>query len=249
MNEARKAVLVTGGSVRIGRALCLALADGGFDVAVHYRNSAAEAGALVAELQGSGRRACAVQGELGTQEACERLVGQAWSAMDGLDALVNNASVFHRTPLLDTTEDILMSEIRPNLVGPMMLTREFARRVAGRNEGTNPRGRIVNLLDRRIAGIEKGCAAYLLSKKMLAEFTRIAALELAPAIAVNGVAPGAILAPVGEADGSRAREAAGPVPLDRPCTPQDVAAAVRFLLESDAITGQVIYVDGGQHLR
>lgn len=248
MKEARKAVLVTGGAVRIGRGLCLALAEGGYDVVVHYRHSSEEAIELAEVLQSSGKRACALQGELDTQEACERLVGEAWESMDGLHALVNNAAVFHRTPLVDTTEEDLMLEMRPNLVGPMMLTREFARRVAGRGEGPSPRGRIVNLLDRRVAGIEKGCAAYLLSKKMLAEFTRIAALELAPGITVNGVAPGAILAPAGEADGTAVFDAAGPVPLERQCTPEDVAAAVRFLLESDAITGQVIYVDGGQHL-
>jgi len=248
MKETRKAVLVTGGAVRIGRAICLALADSGYDVVVHYRHSSEDAIELAEVLQGLGKRACALQGLLDTQEACECLVGEAWASMGGLHALVNNAAVFHRKPLLDMTEEDLMSEIRPNLVGPMMLTREFARRVAGREEGPNPRGRIVNLLDRRVAGIEKGCAAYLLSKKMLAEFTRIAALELAPGITVNGVAPGAVLAPVGETDGSGSPDAAGPAPLDKQCTPEDVAAAVRFLVESDAITGQVIYVDGGQHL-
>jgi pteridine reductase len=105
----------------------------------------------------------------------------------------------------------------------------------------------VNLLDRRVAGNEVGCLPYLLSKKMLAEFTRIAAVELAPSIAVNGVAPGAILPPAGAAPG-KTFDLAGPALLRYRCQPQDVARAVTFLLESDGITGQILFVDAGQHL-
>ncbi|NQT92642.1 MAG: SDR family NAD(P)-dependent oxidoreductase, partial [Lentisphaerae bacterium] len=115
MSEKRSAVLVTGGAVRIGKAICLALSDGGYDVVVHYRRSAEEASELVELLGRRGGRAVAVGGDLDTEEGCERVMNEAWEAMDGLHALVNNAAVFHRIPLLETSEDDLMSEIRHSL--------------------------------------------------------------------------------------------------------------------------------------
>ena len=177
-----------------------------------------------------------------------------------IDALINNAAVFHKDGLMAVTERKFMAELRVNFMAPAVLMREFARIVIDRSQKTGgaPSGKVVNLLDRRIAGAEAGCLPYLLSKKMLAEFTRSSALELAPYVTVNGVAPGAILPPPvkkgpgkpGKGRGVTAitRDLAGTIPLKRKCSVNDVAEAVIFLLESDGITGQVIYVDGGQHL-
>ena len=233
--------LVTGGAVRIGRAICEALAAEGCRVAVHYRGSAAEARSLVARLRGLGAEAWAVPGDLARESACERVVREAARrAGVRLDFLVNNAAVFHKHSLAGATRETVLREFGANLLAPLSLTRAFAAQC--RTEG-----RIVNLLDRRVAGVEAGCVPYLLSKKCLADLTRIAALELAPRIAVNGVAPGAVLPPPGKG-ADYLRDNAGRVPLERQVTPAEIAAAVVFLLKSDAITGQVLYVDGGQHL-
>jgi len=240
--ESSKA-LVTGGAMRIGRALSEALAARGCGVVVHYDESADEAAELVKSLIGSGVAAFAVKSHLWSQEDCETVMAEAWDRSGGIDIVVNNAAVFHKDTLMSASIEKLLTEVRVNCAVPMMLTREFARR---KKEGTM--GAVVNLLDRRIAGDDVGCFPYVLSKKMLAEYTRSAALELAPYIRVNGVAPGAVLPPRTGSAHDVVRDAAGNVPLERQCTPEDVASAVIFLLESDAVTGQTIFVDGGQHL-
>ena len=267
--------LVTGGAVRIGRAVCEALAAEGCRVVVHYHRSAAAAKTLAAELSARGVAAFTVHGQLATERDCARVLEATWRRAGRLNILINNASVFHKDALLAATERKLLAEFRLNALVPVMLTRAFALKVGERDSGCKIQdagckvaAKIVNLLDRRIAGTEIGCLPYLLSKKVLAEFTRVAALELAPHITVNGVAPGAILPPrkpedrgrlalrsLGEAGrsedgetGRRVWDYAGRVPLERQCTPEEVAAAVIFLLQSDAITGQTIFVDGGQHL-
>jgi NAD(P)-dependent dehydrogenase (short-subunit alcohol dehydrogenase family) len=135
----------------------------------------------------------------------------------------------------------LAREFQVNCFAPMLLTQAFARVLEGRP------GCVVNLLDRRVAGVEAGCIPYLVSKQALAAFTRNAALELAPGVRVNGVAPGPILSPPGEAD-DVVRELAGRTPLTYRCSPADIAAAVGFLVEQDGITGQILFVDSGQHL-
>lgn len=229
--------------MRIGRALCEALAARGCGVVIHCDRSVAEAEALRSRLCAAGGEAWVVRGHLQGERDCEALIEQAWTQSGGLGILVNNASVFHRDPLAKAGEAELLEELRINALAPILLTRAFARRVGG---GPTLRGKVINLLDRRVAGTEPGCIPYLLSKKMLAEFTCAAALELAPAVAVNGVAPGAILPPPDA--GSGAPVPAGPAPLRRQCTPEEVAEAAVFLLENDAVTGQILYVDGGQHL-
>jgi len=239
MNLKSSTALVTGGAVRIGRAIGEALADRGCNVVVHYNRSAAPAKLLCLDLARKGVRAFAVQGDLGTAAGCERVLREARRKAGMVNILINNASVFHKDTLSSMTEKKLLLELRINLVAPVVLTQAFARATVN--------GRVVNLLDRRIAGNDPTCVPYLLSKKMLAEFTRSAALELAPRITVNGVAPGAILPPPGK-EPQRVRELAGQSPLKRQCTPEEVAAAVVFLLESDAITGQILFVDGGQNL-
>jgi len=233
--------LVTGGAVRIGAAICRALAQRGCRVAVHYNRSATEAAALAAALPNA---AFGVHGPLTSEAECEAVMDAAWNAAGRIDILVNNASIFAKQDLSAATEAAFEAQWRVNCLAPMMLTRSLARRrAAAAAPGT---GAVVNLLDRRVAGHEAGCLPYLAAKKALAAFTRDAALELAPDIRVNGVAPGAILPPPGSRQ--NIEELAGPVPLAVQCTPEHVAAAVAFLCAAEAVTGQVVYVDGGQHL-
>jgi NAD(P)-dependent dehydrogenase (short-subunit alcohol dehydrogenase family) len=206
---------------------------------VHYHRSGGAARRLAASFSAAGVRGVALHAALRTEQDCRGLVAAAFAEAGRLDILVNNAAVFHKRPLATTTEAGLLAELRTNLLVPVMLTRVFAERAE--------RGQVVNLLDRRIRSNDTSCLAYLLSKKALAAFTEQAALELAPRIRVNGVAPGAILPPPG-AGAERLRDRAGRVPLDRQVTPADVAQAVVALLKLDGVTGQILYVDGGQHL-
>lgn len=237
--------LVTGGGVRIGRAIAEALAARGCAVLIHYRRSRAEAEAVAAGIVAAGGRARTVGGGLDTPAACATLMRRAFALEPGLDILVNNASLFNKDSLAAMTPAGLQREFQVNLFAPMLLTQALARRLQRR--GRTGGGAVVNLVDRRVAGVEAGCAPYLLSKKGLEDFTRIAALELAPRMTVNAVAPGAILPPPGK--GAKAvRDLAGAAPLAHRCTPGDVARAVVYLLEAEGVTGQTLFVDSGQHL-
>lgn len=231
-----KAVLITGAAVRLGRGLAAALAAQGCNLAIHCRHSRPEAEALARQLRQAGRRVAIIKSDLLKAGAGENLIQRAWRALGRLDALINNAAVFNKEPLLTSSEATLRATLEINLMAPVLLTRAFARMIG--------RGKIINLLDRRVAGVEAGLAGYLLSKQALFAFTRIAALELAPRITVNGVAPGPVL----RAAGRKPRDPAGTIPLAKRPTPADIAEAVVFLLKSEAITGQIIFVDGGQHL-
>ena len=236
MNLKDKAVLITGAAARIGRALAERLAGHGCRLALQCNHSVAEAGALARQLRSSGCHAIVIKCDLLKPRAGEILIKKAFQAFGRLDILVNNAAVFSRQSLAASSEKQIRETLEVNLMAPVLMTRAFAA-VAGK-------GKIINILDRRIAAVETGLAAYLLSKKSLADFTKIAALELAPAIAVNGIAPGPVLAPAK----SSAREKAGRIPLGQRPSLDNIADTLVFLLQNDAITGEIIMVDGGQHL-
>lgn len=239
MDLTGQTALVTGGAVRIGRAISLALARAGADVVIHHHRSAAPARALRREVEALGRRAFCVRGDLRREADVRRLVRASREKGGRLDILVNNAAVFHKDSLRAVTARKLREEFEVNLFAPLLLLRAFAEEGGGRS--------VVNLLDRRITSLDRECIPYVLSKMALAGATRIAALDLAPRIRVNAVAPGAILPPPGKG-AKYLKDMAGPVPLRRRCAPEDVADAVLFLLQNDALTGQIIFVDGGQHL-
>ena len=233
-----KTALVTGGAVRIGRAVCEALAARGCGVVIHYRNSASAARDVAGDLKSKGTPVHLVGGDLSTESGCCDVLNEAWGKARSLDILVNNAATFYRDPLARTTGSSMLAAMNVNLFAPVFLMREFAARVTA--------GKVVNILDTRIASNQRDCLPYLLSKKALADATRSIALELAPRITVNGVAPGPVLAPAGDAADNT--EKAGLIPLQTRPGPDNVAEAVLFLLSCDAITGEVIFVDGGQHL-
>lgn len=239
MNLRGKTALVTGGAVRIGRAIVEALAGEGCAVAIHCNRSLREAETLARRIEGQGGQAWVIRGELGGQRGCERVMETAWQRAGRVDILVNNAAVFHKDRLAGADEETILRELRTNLLAPILLTRAFVRRAR--------QGAVINLLDRRIAGVDPACLPYWLSKKALAAFTEAAALELAPRFTVNGVAPGPVLPPPGKG-AAYLHDKAGPIPLGRPPDPAHVAAAVVALLKLDGVTGQTVFVDGGQHL-
>lgn len=235
-----KTALITGGARRLGRAMALALAEEGVNVVVHYRGSAEEADGLCRELEQRGVKAWSLRADLEKEEECETLIERACGAAGPIDILINNASIFPTNKLEDVAFADLMANVRVNAWAPLVVSRAFAR------EGR--RGKIVNVLDSRIKGCDRNHVAYILSKHLLAVLTRMTALEFAPDITVNAVAPGLILPPPGE-DEDYLDRLKGTVPLKRHGDPEDVAEAILFLLKSDFITGQVIYVDGGRHLK
>ena len=221
-----KRALVTGGAVRIGRAITKALQSAGAEVVVHYRNSKTEAEAL---------SPFTAHADLQSVDDCSRLIEESGQ----LDILINNASVFIKKPLTDSTPERVRHEFNVNLFAPMELTRAFA---AQAKEGA-----IINLLDRRIRCNDISCVPYSITKKGLEALTRLSALEYSPDIRVNAVAPGPVLPPP-ESSAEGARELAGNIPLQDIPALDEIAEAVLFLLRAESITGQVIYVDGGQHL-
>lgn len=226
MNLAGKRALVTGGAVRIGRAVVEALQAAGAEVVVHYLSSEDEARAL---------SPFTVQGDLGNPMEVSSIIEQAGP----LDLLINNASLFTTDRLAEARPERALREFNVNLLAPLELTRCFAAQAEC--------GAVVNLLDRRIRAHDPSALPYSITKKGLEELTKLAALELAPGIRVNAVAPGPVLPPPG-GSGENFAERAGRVPLELFPAPEDIADAVLYLLTADYCTGQVIFVDGGQHL-
>lgn len=241
MNIKGKTAVVTGGAVRIGRAICESLASAGCNVVVHYNRSANEARKLVKELKKKHVKAWIVKGDLTDLRNCSSILDDAVRQAGNIDILINNAAVFHKDTISGTTPSKLKNELTVNFMAPAELSRCFAMNFRGRQ------GRIINLLDRRITSTGSDCVPYVISKKMLAEFTKTAALEFAPAITVNGVAPGAVLAPPGKGR-AYVKDLAGNIPTGKRVNVSDIAQTIMFLIGSDAITGQIIYVDGGQNL-
>jgi pteridine reductase len=231
--------LVTGAARRLGRGLALALADQGMNVVVHHHRSVDEAAAVCTEVAARGVRAWSLSADLAEPEVADRLIDRALDLAGSLDVLVNSASSFAPDGIDDLRFEALVDTLRLNAWAPLVLSRSFSRRVG--------RGKIINLLDSKLASSDRDHVSYLVSKHVLGVLTRMTALEFAPRITVNAVAPGLILPPAGR-DAAYLEALAARVPLARHGTPTDVARAVSFLLASDFVTGQVIYVDGGAHL-
>ncbi|HEY6930318.1 MAG TPA: SDR family oxidoreductase [Thermoanaerobaculia bacterium] len=239
----RRVALVTGAGVRVGRAIALALAGAGADIAVHYRSSHDEAAGLVREIQERGQRAEALQADLADPKACRQLVRRSVASLGALDWLVHSASVFRRAALPDTTDEIWSEELDVNARAGFLLAREAASVLASR------RGRVVLISDMMAHDPPKGYLAHAVSKSAVEGLVRALAVELAPEVTVNGVAPGAVLVPSGTTAQDAARYARR-VPLGRIGEPEDVAQAVVFLCTGPSyITGQILRVDGGQSLK
>jgi NAD(P)-dependent dehydrogenase (short-subunit alcohol dehydrogenase family) len=234
-----KVALVTGGAVRVGRAIALALANAGADVAIGYRRSAREARATVRELMRRGVRAVAIAADLAEPAEARRLVEQTVDDLGRLDVLVNNAAIFLRTPFAETTAADFDRIIAVNLRGVFFCAQAAARAMGRRG------GRIVNLADVGAVRAWPGYIPYGISKAGVLMLTRGLAAALAPAIQVNAVGPGVVLLPDGF-PAARAKRLVEEIPMRRQGHPSDVAAAVRFFATCPSyVTGQVLYVDGG----
>jgi pteridine reductase len=238
---AGRVALITGAGVRVGRAIALGLAEQGADIIVHYNASAAEAEDVAASIRSLGRRAVALPADLSDIKQVVALFPRATEALGTVDILVNSASIFQRGTLDSTTVEDWDRHLDINLRAPFFLSQAFRAQLPA-----GMRGHIVNIADWRAVRPGTQYVAYTLSKSALVTLTLSLALGLAPDIQVNALAPGAILPPP-EDDGYFQRLAER-LPLRHTGKPQDVVDAVLYLLRSDFVTGEVLYVTGGEHL-
>ncbi len=236
-----KWALITGAGQRLGRAVALELARAGWGVAIHYHRSESAARAVLAEAQALGASAVLVQADLNDASARHALIGKAVEAAgEPLSALVNCAAIFEHDTIDTLTEEALERHMRINAFTPAALAREFVEALPDDGEGV-----VVNFLDFKLANPYPDHFSYTLSKYALAGATELMARAFAPRVRVNAVAPGYVLPAPGQAQADFER-LHNDTPLKRGPTPDDIARAVRFLIESPAITGQTIYVDGGR---
>ena len=234
------AALVTGGGKRIGRTICLKLAEAGFDIAIHHRGSDEAADAVAAEVRALGRQAAVIQADLTIESEVRDLIPAAIAALGPLAVLVNNASVFEDDRVGTLGRDSWDKHIETNLRAPLVLSEAFA---AQAPDGSA----IVNLLDQRVLKPDPRFFSYALSRNGLWWATRTLAQALAPRIRVNGVGPGPTLPSIHQTQADFDAEAAS-IPLQRAASPEAVADAVAWLVDAALVTGQMIAVDGGQHL-
>ena len=248
----RRAALVTGAGKRLGRAMALYLAGRGHDVAVHYASSRAEAEAVAEAARALGVRAVAVQADLTVEAEMQALVAAAAAALDTpMTVLVNNASIFEYDDLASATRQSWDRHLESNLRAPFVLTQRFAAQAPDplRDAAGEPvaRALVVNLIDQRVRKLTPEFMTYTIAKMGLWAFTRTAAQALAPAIRVNAIGPGPTLQGARQSAEDFARQRAACV-LGRGAGPEDITAALGYFLDAPAVTGQLLCLDGGQHL-
>ena len=236
-------VLITGAARRVGKMLAEAVADAGGNIALHYGHSREAAERTAAELRARGARVVLLQADLSNTAEAAALIGRAWEALGGLNALVNSAAIFENLDWQSTDLVSWERHLRINLTAPFLLSQAFAHRLLAEPE---VRGRIVNILDWRALRPAADHLPYTISKAGLAALTKSLAVALAPRITVNGIALGAVLPP---ADGQPAPKVLHATPISRWARAEEVGATLRFLLTGPAyITGEIIHLDGGSHL-
>lgn len=244
--------LVTGAGQRLGQAMALYLAQRGFDVAVHYANSAEGADATVKQVTALGRRAVALQADLLDEDSTQALLPAAAQALGGpITCLVNNASIFEYDTVASATRDSWDRHIGSNLRAPFVLTQTMAAQglAAGIDDAGEPvaTGLIVNMIDQRVRKLTPEFMTYTLAKMGLWAMTQTTAQALAPAIRVNAIGPGPTLQGTRQSPRHFADQRANTV-LRRGANPADITAALGYFLDAPAVTGQLMCVDGGQHL-
>jgi len=237
----RGVALVTGAARRIGRSLALAAAGAGYDLAIHHRSHPDDADSLAAEAAALGANCLTLTGDLADPVTASVLLDAA-SRLGPVTLLVNNASLFEDDSLQSLNANGLNAHMAVNMTAPILLSQAFALRLPN-----DAAGLIVNVLDQRVLRPNPQFFSYSLSKAALWQATKTMAQALSPRIRVNGIGPGPTLPSVHQVPGEFEAEVAG-TPLARPVDPQEIAAALRYLIDATSVTGQMIAVDAGQHL-
>lgn len=248
----RRRALVTGAAARIGRAMVLDLAASGWDVAIHYRGSDTEAEATAADARALGVQACTVQADLLIEAEVAAVVDAASAGLGGpLSLLINNASLFENDEISTMTRASWDRAVESNLRAPVKLTQDFAAQAP--RAAVDARGEpvaqavVINLIDQRVLKPTPMFFSYFIAKSGLAAFTKTAAQALAPHVRVAGIGPGPTLAATEQSDQHFAKQRAACL-LGRGSDPEDMVSAMRFILSNKAFTGQMLAIDGGQHL-
>lgn len=232
--------LVTGGARRIGRSIALSLAENGFRIALHYRSSLGEAKEVARNIEKKGMECHLFSCDFNDMVDVPKLIPKVFERFPDCNLLVNNASQFERACLMDTDLDLFDRHFNVNFKTPFLLSRDFARYCR--------EGQIINILDTKISGTLIEYFVYTLTKKSLFEFTKLAAKELGPRIRVNAVSPGLIL-PSALQSKEDFEKMGSRIPLRRKGDMENVVSTIRFFIENRFITGECIFVDGGEHLK
>lgn len=238
-----KVALVTGGAQRLGRGIVLELARSGFDVAIHFNSSQQEAEETQTQVRALGRRSIILRANLQEEAQTERLMLRATETLGPIGVLINNASRFDRDEWHDASRTSWDAHMETNLRTPFVLTQAFARALPPGSEGV-----VINMIDQRVWSLTPHFVSYTISKAGLWALTQTMALALAPRIRVNAIGPGPALPSPRQTEAQFARQA-GSVPLGHGTSPDEVARAVMAILGLPAMTGQMIALDGGQHLQ
>ena len=233
--------LITGASKRIGKAIAEHLAEKGWNVIIHFNHSAEEAIMLARQLSEKypGQLFSSVMANLANSYEVQSLIPGIVSESGPFDLLVNNASVFDKSYLKETSEELFDTQMNVNLKAPFFLIRDFASQCK--------KGNIINFVDTRITSNKSNFTAYSLSKKALWDLTKMAALELAPDIRVNAIAPGVTLAPA-EKDNEYLQNLAKEIPMKEPGGVEPILKSIDYILDNNHLTGQLLFADGGENL-
>ena len=246
------AALVTGAGTRLGRAMALMLAERGYDVAIHYLNSRKDAESAAAEARKLGVRACILRADLLSEGDVASLVPRAGEALGRtLTLLVNNASIFEPASFQNATRERWDRHMESNLRAPFRLMQEFAAQVPAatieQSGETGSSALVVNMVDQCVVRPTLGFTVYSIAKMGLWALTQAAAIELAPVIRVNAIAPGPTL-PAARQSATHFLKQRQATPLKRGPHPCEITAALVYLIDSPSVTGQIMFVDGGLHL-
>ena len=242
--------LVTGAGARLGRAMAVSLAERGFDVAVHYSSSAEGARETVEIVEAAGQRGVALQADLLSESETQALLPKAADALGGpITCLINNASIFEYDNMTSATRESWDRHLESNLRAPFVLTQALAAQGLAPASDGEPMASalVVNMIDQRVRKLTPEFMTYTIAKMGLWAFTQTAAQALAPAVRVNAIGPGPTLKGSRQSEEHFAKQRAATI-LERGANPADITAALGYFLDAPAVTGQLLCVDGGQHL-
>jgi len=241
----KNTALITGASQRIGTEMAICLAKKGYDLVIHYNNSKEQALKLIAELKKNYNiDGATIDGDLSDKSSAKKIADFMFKNFPNWNLLINNSSIFHKSKFLNDLDEEFEKNLNIHLTSPLYLSHSFAKNVI---EKKIKNAQIINMLDKNIARIDTINFYYLLSKKFLAEFTKMLALEIAPHIRVNGIAPGYILPEI-NVEAEYLKKLPQLIPLQKIGDTKNIVQTLEFLLENDFINGQILSIDGGASL-